>query len=173
LCDTVRYLPVWGSVSNDTFIQRRTSITGFWIAFVSRTVEVVCKICIRTRMDPHHFGEPDPHQNEKPYPDSDPHQAKRRIRIRIRINVNSRSYEGSKRSHGGQWTLSIEALRLKMEPRRIRISVVADFCITLMRSRIRSPDPHQSERSYPDPQHWLVLELYRVPGIYPICIYPT
>jgi hypothetical protein len=51
---------------------------------------------IRIRMDPHHFGNldphPDPHQGEKSYPDPhqgkksdpDPHQIKIRIRSRIK-----------------------------------------------------------------------------------------
>jgi hypothetical protein len=36
--------------------------------------------------------------------------------IRIRIIFGIQELRGSKRRHGGQWTLTMEAWRLKMEP---------------------------------------------------------
>jgi hypothetical protein len=63
-----------------------------------------------------------------------------------------KSCVGSKWSNHGQWTLTIEAWRLEMEPCRVCRPVV-EICITLMRSRVRIRYyPHQSEQSDQDPQ---------------------
>jgi hypothetical protein len=48
---------------------------------------------------------------------------------------------GSKWSHGGLWTLTVEAWRLKVAP----VCQWWQICITLMRIKIQpDPDPHQS-----------------------------
>jgi hypothetical protein len=60
--------------------------------------------------DPHHFRELDPHpqKSEKP----DPHES-RKLNPDPHHSHKFQSYEGSIWSHGGPWTLSVAAPRLK------------------------------------------------------------
>ncbi len=74
-------------------------------------VNVGC--CSVADPDPQQFEkpDPDPHRNEKP--DPDPHQSQKPDTVSAsKLKIRSC---GSKRSHGGEWILTMEAWRFKKD----------------------------------------------------------
>jgi hypothetical protein len=57
--------------------------------------------------------------------------------------------EGSKWSHGGSWTLNVEAWRLIIEPWRVCMPVVSDLHDS-DEEQVPDPESHQCKKSDPD-----------------------
>jgi hypothetical protein len=86
--------------------------------------------------------DPDPHYFGKQDPDRDPNPAfeyKSGSGLGSTLKSKFRSSRGSKKSHGGPWTLTMEAWRLKIEPWRVHEVQWSQICMALIRSRIRIP----------------------------------
>jgi hypothetical protein len=83
-------------------------------------------------MDQHHIGKPDP----------DPHQSEK-----LDLDLDPDPHQSQKEDPNGQWTLTIEASRLKMEPWEVCRPVDSHYSDE---KQDPDPEPYQCEA---DPQH--------------------